>query len=226
MVLEKTPSNSLCVDVIDRVCPRARFLHIVRDPRHVMASLRDASAGWGAEWAPSNAAAAAHEWLKHFEGARRAASFGPDRYLEVRYEHLRADPVDVISDILAFLRLPDSAAALVDTVEGRAGTTGVAELVFKQALSLRLQGVPTLEPAGFRSTGRRPLSRSALRAAEVVLGPTARAAGYRDDWDDLSPIERRLWLGGVRVGTGVERLRDYRRRVRARAKSSARGLTR
>jgi len=110
VVLEKTPSNSLCVDLISRVCPDARLLHIVRDPRDVMASLRDAARGWGADWAPASSAAAARMWLQHYDGARTAVACG-DRYMELRYEDLRKDPEKLLSRVLDFLGLPDPPSA-------------------------------------------------------------------------------------------------------------------
>ncbi|HEY3831913.1 MAG TPA: sulfotransferase [Acidimicrobiia bacterium] len=89
IVVEKTPSHSLHVDLIARHVPQARFVHIVRDGRDVAASLVAASQGWGKAWgAPSSVGAAARTWRNYVVAAREAQALGP--YHEVRYEVLRA----------------------------------------------------------------------------------------------------------------------------------------
>jgi LPS sulfotransferase NodH len=198
LVLEKTPSNSLCVDLINELCPQVLFLHIVRDPRDVMASLRDAADSWGKRWAPSNPAGTARLWLSHYEGARRAAAF-TGRYLEVRYEDLRAAPTTVLHQVLDFLCLPDSPAELIER-ERRSEKAGDASvLVYAPEIAAQLANSPHLEPAGFRSTGRAPLNRSARRTAEVVLGREARAAGYGDSWERMPWPSRTLWRQWTRL---------------------------
>ncbi len=90
IVLEKTPSHSLQVELIARYVPGVRFLHIVRDGRDVASSLVAAADGWGAAWgAPRTVGAAARVWREYVEGARRAQEFG--EYHEIRFEDLRSD---------------------------------------------------------------------------------------------------------------------------------------
>jgi hypothetical protein len=192
IVIEKTPSNSLCVDMIDRLCPTARFLHIIRDPRDVMASLRDISASWAGGWAPRSAVGAAKLWLCHVEGARRAAILGPERYLEIRYEDLRRDTAAVLTTIVDYLGLPDDAASLVAAqIEGD-GASFSEVFAFRSDISARLSVAPGREPAGFRGNGRRPLSPIALQAADTILGATARDAGYTSGWSRRSVLGHRV----------------------------------
>ena len=87
IVLEKSPSTSLCADVIARLTPDARVVHLVRDGRDVAASLLAASEGWGRWWAPRTLPLATQSWVTHVQGARRASALGLP-YLEVRYETL------------------------------------------------------------------------------------------------------------------------------------------
>ena len=90
MVLEKTPSHSLHVDLIARYVPGVRFIHLIRDGRDVASSLVAASQGWGASWgAPGNVARAARTWSDHVTAALRAKELGP--YCELRYEDLRGE---------------------------------------------------------------------------------------------------------------------------------------
>lgn len=208
LVLEKTPSNSLCVDVIDRVCPQARFLHIVRDPRDVMASLRDVAGRW-AYWGPQSTGDTARTWLNHYRGARQAAALGPSRYHELRYEELRSNPKGTLAEVLDFLGLPDDAGVLIEAAEAAEADSFDSVFAFRPELATRLHALPGAEPAGFRGNGRRPLSRLALRSAEAVLGEQARDAGYAEGWPRESGPERRM----LRALTRLQDLQFRARRL-------------
>ena len=77
LVLEKTPFNNFQVDVIRRLRPGARFVHLVRDPRDVVRSLVRAGETWAGEWSPRSVPAAARLWKEHYAAACRAREFGP-----------------------------------------------------------------------------------------------------------------------------------------------------
>jgi hypothetical protein len=88
VVVEKSPSHSRHTGLIADYLPDATFVHIIRDGRDVAASLRAAANGWGSHWAPTELKRAALLWRETVLGAREAATTG--RYVEVRYEDLRA----------------------------------------------------------------------------------------------------------------------------------------
>jgi Sulfotransferase family len=97
----KTPGDELRVDDIVAAYPRARFVHIVRDPRATVASIVAFNRarptftpmpGAAVEIASSLAAARSNE-----------ASLGARRYLVVRYEDLVADPERETRRITTFL---------------------------------------------------------------------------------------------------------------------------
>lgn len=89
VVVEKTPSHVLCGDLILRLFPQARFIHMVRDPRAVANSLRAAGRSWGSEWAPTSVAGAALKWKSDTEAGRRIGTMTRN-YFAVRYEDLAA----------------------------------------------------------------------------------------------------------------------------------------
>lgn len=105
VLLEKTPEHAKFVPEILQLLPHARFIHMVRDSRSVVASLLAASRSeWGRHWAPRTARHAAIVWWDHVRQAREAgASLGNDRYLEVFYEDLRRDPAASLRRVFAFL---------------------------------------------------------------------------------------------------------------------------
>jgi hypothetical protein len=105
VVLEKSPSTSLCASAIAELTPDAKVVHLVRDGRDVAASLLAASEGWGSWWAPRTVPDAARSWVRHVEGAREARDLGVP-YLEVRYEALVAGDVTSLQAVHQLCGIP------------------------------------------------------------------------------------------------------------------------
>jgi hypothetical protein len=112
---------------IHRALPDARFIHVIRDGRAVANSLLQmpwwrgyegpSSWGWGPlpksyerEWTGSGGSfvtLAGLEWKLLIDAFDRAkASVPADRWMDVRYEDVVADPRGTIASLLAFLELP------------------------------------------------------------------------------------------------------------------------
>jgi LPS sulfotransferase NodH len=170
ILLEKTPSNSRRVHDIDLLFPQSRFVHVVRDGRDVAASLLAASGSWGTRWAPRDPSSAARVWRSHVRDAERAAAFG-DRYLAVRYEDLRRDPVAELQRVLSFLGV----SATEEHVEALTESSG-GEVLAGDAR--RRFGEMPPEPAGFRSSSERRLPDVAIAEIEKVAGDVLRRYGY------------------------------------------------
>ncbi len=137
---EKTPTNAFLLPFLGRSFPDARFVHIIRDGRDVAAShirepwLRADSAlsgrrepggylygPWAPWWVASGDRTAfetgpdvlrmSMAWRSYTQAALTdGPSLGADRYLEVRYEALMADPAAAGTGILDFLHVDDSAS--------------------------------------------------------------------------------------------------------------------
>lgn len=103
---DKTPVYCLEMDLIRRVLPEARFLHIIRDGRDVALSLRE-------QWfAPGrDIAKLARYWSRCVVRARRSGLGRPD-YLEVRFEELVREPRPVLARVCRFLELEWDSAML------------------------------------------------------------------------------------------------------------------
>lgn len=95
---ERTPDHVRCLDLVADVYPDAAVVHIVRDGRDVARSLVSQT------WGPTSYREAAEEWVSGIEAARRHAP-RLERYLEVRYEDLLADPVGRVPELYRFLGL-------------------------------------------------------------------------------------------------------------------------
>jgi len=102
---ERTPLHALHTGLIGDIYPDARIVHIIRDGRDVVRSLL------AQQWGPENVADGAREWRAAIESARAGAAES-DRYLEVRYEDLHADPAGRIPELYRWLELPVDDAIL------------------------------------------------------------------------------------------------------------------
>ncbi len=105
---DKTPGYVIQLDLLGRLFPEARFVHIIRDGRDVAMAYLDRD-----EWGPSTMADAAQYWRSRVGRGRRVGSkLGPERYREVRYEDMVEDPEGVTRELCAFLDLEFEAEML------------------------------------------------------------------------------------------------------------------
>ena len=95
---EKDPTYTLHLAYIGELFPDALYVHLVRDGHDVVASYRDR---WGYR---SAVRVARGEWQRYVTAAR-ALRDGPaaDRYHELRYEDLVADPEAILRPLFGFL---------------------------------------------------------------------------------------------------------------------------
>lgn len=100
---DKTPQNVYGLPLIRAEFPNARFLHLVRNPLNVVASLK-----LGKVMKVSDTDAAINYWLEAVQIVRQMAPvLGPD-LLEVKYENFAADPVTGMKQLMHFAGFGDS----------------------------------------------------------------------------------------------------------------------
>lgn len=92
---EKTPHHALEAELLCSVFPDCRIIHIVRDPRDVVASLLRMP------WGSRSAAANARLWLRCVTAAEQCS--GRSNYLRVSYESLACEPDQELRQVCAFL---------------------------------------------------------------------------------------------------------------------------
>lgn len=108
-IVEKSPSHLYAIPLIEEIFPQARFIHVLRDGRDVCVSVRAATRSWMPDWKRtfgSSIAASAKSW---HDAVRRASNEGKrlgDRFLEVRYEELRTDPMPNYRKMFDFCGIP------------------------------------------------------------------------------------------------------------------------
>ena len=95
---DKTPSYVRDMPLLKRIMPHARFLHIIRDPRDVALSVRDA---WN-----HNVRRSAAKWARNVaEGRAAGAALGAD-YMEIYYEDMLRDTAQTLGGVCRFLGIP------------------------------------------------------------------------------------------------------------------------
>jgi hypothetical protein len=168
----KKPSYALSTEEIEALFPKARFVHIVRDGRDVVLSMRKASKSLFEQ----NWYFAARDWRSHvIEGRRTGQSLGP-RYMEIRYESLLQDPVTALKSILD----------LVD-----------AESSVKERLDTAAEEVRSSVRPGNFDKWKRQMPRRALRIVEQAAGDALSDFGYEvsDPTASRTPFSKSaIWM--------------------------------
>jgi hypothetical protein len=96
---DKTPFYVRKMDVIHRVLPEARFVHLIRDGRAVALSIKDLWFG------PDTIEGCAEFWVARLDEAREKAKDLP-HYLEIIYEDLVREPEPNLRKIAEFIHVP------------------------------------------------------------------------------------------------------------------------
>jgi hypothetical protein len=111
LVGEKAPRYLQKLPVLDRLFPETRFVHIIRDGRDVALSVSEWRKGPGVArrmniYADQPIATTALWWEWRIRLGREAGvPLGPERYCEVHYERLVADPEGECARLCSFLDL-------------------------------------------------------------------------------------------------------------------------
>jgi hypothetical protein len=176
-IAEKTPANALYFSPLFELFPRSRFVHVVRDPRDVVASLlnsdwRDAKSG---ERLPITASVtgAAQGWRDHVAAARAARAAGAPVH-DLIYEKLIEKPAQTLNELFEFLGAAPSEAPLAHHLNFRA-REGENET----------SAAAVANPLNDSAVGRwrRDLSPADVRTVEAIAGPLLEACGYRPSSD-------------------------------------------
>lgn len=198
---EKTPRHARCVDRIVSLFPEARFIHIYRDPRDVVVSLR------AMEWRFSDSVLLnARSCRKTYDSLLAdAARLGPERYTSVRYETMVAEPEAELRRLCVFLDEPFDQAMLRYHEREHTGFLST-EAGWKDL---------TRKPIDLSRIGRYrdKLSVREIRTIERTIGPHLRLLGYEPA---PGPADRPHWVVADYAEFGVWRLRRLMEGMRRR----------
>jgi hypothetical protein len=178
---DKTPMYMQHLDLLERLFPASRYVHLIRDGRDAALSFLSMPAGVVTEsWHhPRNVADFACQWRTEVEAARALGRRVGRRYHEVRYEQLVAEPDAEVRAICAFAELPFEREML-----DYAGNVDLSAKPHQQSLSKP----PT---AGLRDW-RQSMSAEESRSYEEIAGDVLSSLGYERRHPELAaPTARR-----------------------------------
>lgn len=152
---EKTPQHVQHLVALSQQFPAAKFIHVIRDGR-------DCAVSFHRRWL-RQPQLTIFRWKKVVTiGREQGRQLGPERYLEVRYEDLTAQPETSLRRICAFLALPFDEATLEsaqpylqsassDGKRGLQANSGKWQSYFSARLQRRLERIAgrTLASCGY-----------------------------------------------------------------------------
>lgn len=188
--LEKTNSHCLYADFILRVFPKARFIHLVRDARAVVASMLRAATTWGRDWAPRTVDEGVKLWARHVEAGRLISQKVRNRnqFIQIKYEDIRKNPSKYLKMLFEWLNLPVKENLITTIIQSNSLESVRASKNPFVSIPLReTKGAPakinTAYPGGF--IGPAPyklrevqLSRLQRLRIEYLVGDILRGLGY------------------------------------------------
>lgn len=177
-IVDKHPNYANHMGTIARILPEARFIHIIRDGRDVAASM--ISAAQREHFGAGEARGAAEDWDRFTRSAMRyGREFGPQRYMEVRYEALMQDDGTLLGQLFRFMGLP------IDLETARA-------IVERNAFGKKtFSAADPKRKANPGQTWKERLSVRERHRFDRVAGPLLRELGYaQPGWWADSPMDR------------------------------------
>jgi hypothetical protein len=177
---DKTPLYILQMRAIQEALPEAAFVHLIRDGRDVLASIK------GLWFRPGSAADTARWWTGRIRAAREQAAH-LHSYLEVRYEDLLTATETVLRQVCAFLDLPWDEAMLryyeratLRLAEAAGPIPAPHHTTFGTGTNRsRIHGLTSTPPARDRiGRWKRELAGSEGDEFEEIARPTLRELGY------------------------------------------------
>lgn len=205
LVGEKSPGYVRHLPTLHALWPDAKVVHLIRDGRDVALSVldwkkRDETAGQFSTWDEDPVATAALWWEWHVRlGRETAAALGPERYREVFYESLVAEPERECARLCAFLGVPYD-EAMLRFHEGRmrpkpGRSAKAAWLPVTRGLRSWQEDMTVAELETFESQAGQLLDELAYPRAHPVVDrrQLQRAARLREVFaDDLRGRKRRI----------------------------------
>jgi len=108
-LVEKSPSHLFSMGLIAEILPEARFVHVLRDGRDVVVSVRAAAQSWVPAWRSTfgrSILRSAQAWKTAVVRARSDGRVLGDRFLEIRFEDIKRDPYASYARLFTFAGIP------------------------------------------------------------------------------------------------------------------------
>ncbi|MFI7450592.1 sulfotransferase family protein [Nonomuraea sp. NPDC049714] len=224
---DKRPSYVKHTDLLLRLFPDAQFIHLIRDGRDCVASLKEMP------WYTHDSFHAVSTWAEAIDaGDRLRRAMPEDSYFELRYEHLTDDPSTELKKLCEFLGedfapsmvSPREAASIAvpvhkvwhsnthgEVTRSRVGSWAKRLDAWEIALCEHVLG-ERLEAHGYELTGAAPAAKEHLAACQKTMAKRRASRmrkAMRDRFNRLrepSPVAAML-TSGQRAIAGVPQQR-------------------
>lgn len=183
---DKTPRYTLRMNMLARIFPSAKFIHIVRDGRDVITSTCHHAYRAGHRSVIDRTRPeyfkytlqCANVWVNNVRAAEEFGSKHPAVYLRVKYEDMLANTETTLSSIFQFLGVSTDEAIIRECI---------AKNEFKLLSGGREQGEEDKDSyfrTGTSGGWKDFLTSSALKGIYAKAGSTLKAMGYLDDQEN------------------------------------------
>lgn len=172
----KTPQDFLHLDRLIRIWPNARIIHLARDPRAIMTSLKNLTWFHGSDGDPRQYHPIAYSlyWRMSERVTADFVARSDADLLRVRFETLRDDPATVAAEMAEFCGRSVGRVERPQTVNSTSGAKGRRLTPTELWIVQRLAGAE-MASAGYDLQLARPRLRDALEIGRVSAG----FAGYQ-----------------------------------------------
>ena len=183
LIGDKNPAISNHPELLAKLFPTAKFIHLVRDYRDNLVSLLEV------DFEMPNVSLLTYRWKYSYRVIEKAAAIHPDRFLTIRYEDLVKQPESQFGQLCSFLGIPEDASIFsFHTRKEELEHTFPPEILQRYFSSL-------MQPIDERKVGayKQKLTLKQIRIADLVVGKTAEEAGYQREFTRFSVLGF-LWV--------------------------------
>jgi len=176
---DKNPATSIYTDLLAKIFPTAKFIHLVRDYRDNISSML------GVDFEMPNVALLAYRWKYLYKGIEKSAQKFPERFYTIRYEDFVANPELHFSHLCSFLGIPHNAEILkFYTHKAEIENSYPPEIINRYFSSL-------MQPIDTRKVGiyKEKLNSKQVYTAELVAGKIGKLAGYKPTNSEFACID-------------------------------------
>ena len=183
LIGDKNPAISNHPELLAKLFPTAKFIHLVRDYRDNLVSLLEV------DFEMPNVTLLTYRWKYSFRVIEKAAARHPERFYTIRYEDLAKQPESRFGQLCTFLGIPEDPSIFgFHTRKEELENSFPPEILNRYFTSL-------MQPIDDRKVGvyKQKLTAKQIRIADLVAGQTAEIAGYKREFTKFSVVDY-LWV--------------------------------
>ncbi len=183
LIGDKNPAISNHPELLAKLFPTAKFIHLVRDYRDNLVSLLEV------DFEMPNVTLLTYRWKYSYRVIEKAAAIHPDRFFKIRYEDLVKQPESQFGQLCSFLRIQEDVSIFSFHTRKEELEHSFPPKILQRYFSSLMQ------PIDERKVGvyKQKLTAKQIRIADLVAGKTAEQAGYQREFTRFSVINY-LWV--------------------------------